>query len=97
MEIKKDENMNEGENSRTKVIMARVGLVMIAVFIIAMCLGMVLGSKEVMMASLFLLVFVPIIVYCFILVYDRTHGKSKRERKDFLEKEKEDDEKVSEG
>ncbi len=96
MEIKNEKNTAEGENSRFKVIMARAALVCIAVFIVVMCFGMAFGSKEVMISSLFLTVFVPIIIYCLIFVYDKTHGRSKREREAFLKEEKEDSEKESE-
>ena len=91
VDIKKDENRTEEENSRVKVIMARAALILIAVFIVAACIGMAFGSREVMFTSLFLVVFVPIIIYCFILVYDKTHGKSKRERKAVLEDNEEDE------
>ena len=96
MEIKKDENQKEEQNGRLKVMMARAALVLIAVFVVTACFGMAFGSKEVMMTSLFLIVFVPIIIYCFILVYDRTHGRSKRERDALLDKEKDGSEKDSE-
>ena len=70
----------ENDNSRLKQTLARIALVLMAVFIIGACVCMVIGNRELMMAALFCLVFVPIIIYCFIMVYDMTYGKSKRER-----------------
>lgn len=76
--------MDEEKKEQRKRFMARLALVLMAVFIIGACVCMVIGNKELMMAALFCIVFVPIILYCFILVYDMTYGKSKRERESAL-------------
>lgn len=75
-----DNDNGKEENSKLKQTLARVALVLMGLFILGGCICMIFGNTKLMMAALFCLVFIPIILYCFILVYDMTHGKSRRER-----------------
>ncbi|MGN0165398.1 MAG: hypothetical protein ACI39R_04385 [Lachnospiraceae bacterium] len=68
----------ERKHERTKVIMARIAIAAILFFVIAACIGTALGSSGMMMASCFCLVIVPIMLYCFILVYDMVHKDDKK-------------------
>lgn len=65
--------MNDKKKPSFRQIMAIVALAAIVIFVIIMCICMAVGSKELMMASMFCLVIVPIIAYCMIIVYDKTH------------------------
>ncbi len=81
---------SQEKKEKTKVFLARTALVLMGVFIVAACLGMAFGSKEVMMASLFCVVFVPILLWMLIVMYDKSHGKSKREREEYEKNQKND-------
>ena len=78
---------NNDNKEKTKVLLARLALVLMGVFIAATCIGMAFGSKEVMMVSLFCVVFVPILLWMLIVMYDKSHGKSKREREEMKNNE----------
>ncbi len=67
----------EQKKLKTKQTMARIALVLMVLGIIAACLCMAFGTKELMMAALFCIIIVPIIIYCFIMVYDRVHRDEK--------------------
>lgn len=72
----------KNKKTNVKQIMAIVALVALVVFVIIMCICMAVGSKELMMASLFCLIFVPIIAYIAIWLYDRTHPEGSVSLKD---------------
>ncbi len=67
------------KNKRCSVrrVLAIIALAAIVIFVAAGCVCMILGNKEMMMASLFCLVFVPIIIYMLIAVYDAVHREEK--------------------
>ena len=78
----------EGKKEKTEVILARTALILMGVFIVATCLGMAFGSREVMMASLFCAVFVPVLLWMLIVMYDKSHGRSRREREEYEKNQK---------
>jgi flagellar basal body-associated protein FliL len=69
----------EAKTSKLKQIMAITAIVLIVVFIIAACVCVAFGNMQLMLASLFCLVAVPIMIYFFIWIYDSAHRYDKTE------------------
>lgn len=67
------------KNSKTKRIGATIGIIAIlSLYVISFIIGVFFSDEypQLFMASVFLAVIVPIIVYCFVAVYRYVHKKA---------------------
>ena len=67
------------KKSKTKRIAAIIGIVMIlSLYVFSFIIGVFFSDKypQLFMASVFLAVIIPIIVYCFVAVYKYVHNKA---------------------
>lgn len=86
----------KNKKSSVRRILAIIALVAMGIFIVTGCVCMILGNMELMMAALFCLVFVPIIIYMLIAVYDAVH-KEEKHIEDILEEDIGKEEEVTDG
>ncbi|MDD4113407.1 MAG: hypothetical protein PHC56_10320 [Herbinix sp.] len=71
------------KNSKTKRIGATIGIIAIlSLYVISFIIGVFFSDEypQLFMASVFLAVIVPIIVYCFVAVYRYVHKKAEYNR-----------------
>lgn len=78
-ETEKRQNTDFGEkHGKTRQIMAWAAIAAIVIFVAAACVCMVIGDFRLVIASCFCLVVIPIVIYCFIMVYDMVHKDDKK-------------------
>ena len=69
----------ETRHEKVKRILATVALFIFVAFIIVGCICMALGKRELMWASMFAMIFVPIFIWALIFFYDKVHKDEEKE------------------
>lgn len=80
-----------GRHSKTRQMMAWAAIAAIVVFVAAACVCMIIGDFRLVIASCFCLVVIPIMIYCFIMVYDMVHKDDKKYAEETEEARKEEE------
>jgi len=69
----------ETKHEKVKRIMATIGLFAFVAFLIVGCICMAIGNNGLMWASMFTMVFAPIIIWALIYFYDKVHKDDEKE------------------